>query len=117
MSDELNAAEKLVEEVLIDLMTERVMSERGLSTGIQALLTRGLQASPSTARTSPSWSTDEKRTKHRDDIANAKLILRILPAYLPPLSGAINRDSVPQEFEYAVITAYLPKGVHAVHTD
>jgi hypothetical protein len=28
MSDELSAAEKIVEEVLIDLMTERVMSER-----------------------------------------------------------------------------------------
>jgi hypothetical protein len=47
MSDELSAAEKVVEEVLIDLMTERVMS---MSTGIQASSTRGLPASPSTAR-------------------------------------------------------------------
>jgi hypothetical protein len=68
MSDELSAAEKIVKEVLIDLMTERVMSERGLSTGIQASLTRGLQASPSTARASPSQRADEKWTKHRDDI-------------------------------------------------
>jgi hypothetical protein len=30
MSDELNATEKIVEEVLIDLMTEKVMSERGI---------------------------------------------------------------------------------------
>jgi hypothetical protein len=30
MSDELSAAERVVEEVLIDLMTERVMSERCL---------------------------------------------------------------------------------------
>jgi hypothetical protein len=48
---------------------------------------------------------------------NAKLIPSILPAYLPPLSGAITRDSVPHEFEYALITAYLPKEVHAVHAD
>jgi hypothetical protein len=47
MSEELSAAEKVVEEVLIDLMTERVMSERGLSTGVQASSTRGLPASPS----------------------------------------------------------------------
>jgi hypothetical protein len=44
MSDELNAAEKCVEEVLIDLMAEKVMSA-----GIQASSTRGVQASPSTA--------------------------------------------------------------------
>jgi hypothetical protein len=53
----------------------------------------------------------------RDDIANAKLILSILPAYLPPLSGAINRDSVPRDFEYELVTAYLPKGIRAVHAD
>jgi hypothetical protein len=43
MSEALSAAEKVVEEVLIDLMTERVMSERGVSTGVQASSTRGLQ--------------------------------------------------------------------------
>jgi hypothetical protein len=32
MSDKLNATEKVVEEVLIELMTERFMSEGGLST-------------------------------------------------------------------------------------
>jgi hypothetical protein len=47
MSDEFSAAEKVVEEVLIDLMTERVMS---MSAGIQASSTRMVQASPSTAR-------------------------------------------------------------------
>jgi hypothetical protein len=117
MSEALSVAEKVVEEVLIDLMTERVMSERGLSTGVQASSTRGLQASPSTARAGPSRPADEKRTKHRDDIVNAKLILSILPAYLPPLSGTINRDSVPHKFEYALITAYLPKEVRAVRAD
>jgi hypothetical protein len=54
MSDELSTAEKIVEEVLIDLMTERVMSERAMSASIQASLMRGLQASLSTA----SWSLD-----------------------------------------------------------
>jgi hypothetical protein len=60
MSNELNVVEKVVEEVLIDLMTKRVISERGLSTGVQALSTRGLQASPSTVHTIPSRPTDEK---------------------------------------------------------
>jgi hypothetical protein len=41
MSDDLNATEKVVEEVLIDLMTERVMSKRGLSTRVQASSMRG----------------------------------------------------------------------------
>jgi hypothetical protein len=40
MSNEINAAEKVVEEVLIELMTERVMLEGGLSTGVQASSTR-----------------------------------------------------------------------------
>jgi hypothetical protein len=34
MSNELSAAEKFFEEVLIDLMVERVMSKCGMSTGI-----------------------------------------------------------------------------------
>jgi hypothetical protein len=45
MSGEHNAVEKSVEEILIDLMVEKVMSTR-----VQASSTRGLQASPSTAR-------------------------------------------------------------------
>lgn len=48
MSDELSTAEKIVEEVLIDLMNERVMSKRVMSPSIQASLTRGLQDSPLT---------------------------------------------------------------------
>jgi hypothetical protein len=49
MSEALSAAEKSIEEVLIDLMIERVMSERGVSTGVQESSMRGLQASLSTA--------------------------------------------------------------------
>jgi hypothetical protein len=43
MSGERSAVEKSVEEILVDLMTEKVMS-----VGIQASSTGGLQASPST---------------------------------------------------------------------
>jgi hypothetical protein len=46
MSEALSAAEKDVEEVLIDLMTEKSMS---MSEGIQASSTKIVQASPSTA--------------------------------------------------------------------
>jgi hypothetical protein len=42
MSDELSTTEKIVEEVLIDLMTERVIYKRAMSTSIQASLTRGV---------------------------------------------------------------------------
>jgi hypothetical protein len=99
-------------------MTERVMSERGLSVGVQASSTRTVQASPSTAHgTGPSRPSDEKRTKHRDDLANAKLIPTILPTYIPPLSGVVNHDNVPRDFEYALVTAYLPKGIRVVRAD
>jgi hypothetical protein len=47
MSSDLSAVEKSVEEILIDLMSEKVMSA-----GAHASSTRGFQASPSTARRS-----------------------------------------------------------------
>jgi hypothetical protein len=50
MSNELSPVEKVVEEVLIDLMAERVMLERRMSAGVQASSIGGFQASPSTAR-------------------------------------------------------------------
>jgi hypothetical protein len=50
MSGELNVAEKIVEEVLIDLMIERVISECGMSTGVQESSSSVLPASPSIAR-------------------------------------------------------------------
>ena len=115
MFEEINVVEESVTKVLLDLMTERVMS---MSTCIQESSTRGLSASPSTARgAGPSWSSDEKRTKHRDDLANAKMILTILPTYKPPLRGVVNRDNVPRDFEYALVIAYLPKGIRAVQAD
>jgi hypothetical protein len=110
MSDELSAAEKIVEEVLIDLMVEKVMSS-----SIQASSTKGVQASLSTARGSgPSQVVTEKRIKHRDDLANAKLIPTILPNYIPPLADAVSRDSVPRNFDYTMVTMGLPKGIRAV---
>jgi hypothetical protein len=112
MSDEFSAAEKIIEEVLIDLMTERVMS---MSKGIQATSTRGVQASPSTSRRSrSSQPTIEKRTKHRDNLANVKLISSIFLDYILPLASAVSHDSVPRDFEYTMVTAYLLKRIHTV---
>jgi hypothetical protein len=45
--------------------------------------------------------------KHRDDLTNVKSIPNILLAYVPPLSGAMNMDSVPRDFDYALVTMYL----------
>jgi hypothetical protein len=56
----------------------------------------------------------EKRTKHRDDLANVKLLLSILPDYIPPLAGVVSRNSVPRDFDYTVINVYLPKGIRVV---
>jgi len=42
------------------------------------------------------------------------LIPSILHVYIPPLDGAVSCDSVSRDFDYAIITAYLPKGIHAV---
>jgi hypothetical protein len=92
------------------------MLERRMYVGVQASPIGGFQSSPSTAsKAGTCRTTTEIRTKHRDDITNTKLIPHILLAYLPPLSGTINCDSVPRDFEYTLITAYLLKGVHTVH--
>jgi hypothetical protein len=45
------------------------------------------------------------------------MIPRIFPKYIPPLREIVNRDIVPRDFDYVVVTAYLPKGVCAVHAD
>jgi hypothetical protein len=116
MSDKLSTTEESVREVLTSLRTERVMSERGMSTRVQASLSRGVASSPSTSQAGPSRQTVEKCTKHRDDIANAKMMLSIFPSYIPPLKGEINHDSVPQDYDYPMITVYLPKVVRAIHT-
>jgi hypothetical protein len=115
MSDELSVVEKVVEEVLINLMTERVMS---MSTGVQASSTRGMQASSSTARgAGPSRTSAKKRTRHKDDLANEKLIPTIFLDYISPLASAVNHDSVPYDFEYTMVTVYLLKGIRTVRTD
>jgi hypothetical protein len=115
MLDKLRAIEKVVEEYLIDLMTKRVMS---MSTGVQASSTRGLPTSPSiSSGVIPSRPYDEKKTEHRDDLVNDKLILTILPIYIPPLSSVVNRDSMRRDFEYTFVTTYLPKGIRVVQAD
>ena len=78
---------------------------------------RGVQVSPSTTREGTSRAGAERRTKHKHDMSNVKLVPSMPPAYIPPLSSAINRDSVPRDFEYTLVMAYLPKGVRIVCTD
>ena len=88
------------------------MAEKVMPVKIQASSTREVPASPSTDRGSrSSRAATEKRTKHRDDLANAKLIPSILPDYIPPLASAVNRDSVPGDFDYTLVIVYLPKGI------
>jgi len=65
MSRKRSAIEKFVEEIIVDLMIERVMF-----VGIHASLTGVLQASPSTRHRS--GCTAEKRSKHHDDLDNVK---------------------------------------------
>ena len=117
MYDDLITLEESITEVLLDLMTDRVMSKIRMSTGVQASSMRGVQASLSTARVGTYRASAKRRTKHKDNIANAKLVPSILPAYIPPLSDEINRDNVPRDFEYTLVTAYIPKGVHTYHAD
>jgi hypothetical protein len=79
MSGEKTKLENSIEEVLKKFMDDRAMSE-----GVQALSTRGLQASPSTGRRSGRTNpVTEKQSKHRDDLANAKQILVDLTRLYP----------------------------------
>jgi hypothetical protein len=49
------------------------MADKAMSEGVQASSTRGLQASPSIGRRSKCANpVSEKRSKVRDDLANAK---------------------------------------------
>jgi hypothetical protein len=112
ISNEFYAAEKIIEEFLIDLMTKRAML---MSAGIQASSMRGLQSSSSTARGArSSRQSTKERTKHKDDLANVMLIPSILPDYILPLASMVSHDSVPRDFEYTMATAYLLKGIQIV---
>jgi hypothetical protein len=110
MLGEPSELEKFFEEVLKTLMEDRPLFE-----GVQASLTRGLQASPSTRHRSGHVNpTTEQQSKHCDDLANVKQIPSILPEYIPPLASAINYDKIPQYYEYSLFTAYIPKGIRIV---
>jgi hypothetical protein len=117
MSDELTALKESFIEVLLDLFTERVMSESRMSIGVKASSMRGVQASPLTSRERTSRASAERRTKNKDNIANGKLVSSMLPNYIPHLSSDINRDSVPRDFEYTLVITYLPKGVRTYHSN
>jgi hypothetical protein len=115
MSEQLSALEESVKELLVELMNERVMSKRVMYVGVQASSMRGVKASSSTTHGSRlSRPSTEKRTKHRDDLENVKLIPTILFDYISPLAGMVSRDSVPRDFEYTMVTMYLPKGICVV---
>jgi hypothetical protein len=58
MLEEFSVVEKIVEEVLIDLMTKRVIL---MSTGVQASLKRTIQASPSTAHAEPDHPDHQRK--------------------------------------------------------
>jgi hypothetical protein len=107
MSGKRSVVEKSMDEIILDLMTEKFMS-----IGMHASSTGILQASPSTGRRS--GHATKKRRKHRNDLANAKQIPPVFPDYIPPLTGAVNCDSVPRDFEYMLITVYLLKGIRVV---
>jgi hypothetical protein len=110
MSGDLSTVEKSVEEILIDLKDEKVLSAE-----VHASSTRGVQASPSTAhRSGPSGTSKSKRSKHHNDLENVKLIPSILPDYIPPMVGMVIRDSVLRDFDYTLIATYLPKGICVV---
>jgi hypothetical protein len=89
-----------------------------MSSSIQVSSMRGLQASSSTAlgAESPRPSA-EKRTKHKEDLENAKLSPTIFPDYIMPLVGMVNHDSVPRYFEYTMVTAYLSKGIRRIRAE
>jgi len=88
MSGKRRAVEKSVEEILVDLMNERV-----IYVGIQASSNGVLQASPSARQRFV--HTAEKRSKHRNDMANMKQISSVLPDYIPQLDGAVSYDNIP----------------------
>jgi hypothetical protein len=110
MLSERSAVEKSMEEIRIDLLAEKF-----ISSVVQASSMQGLQESPSTGRRSrPSKTMKEKRSKHHEDLANAKLISSVLLNYIPPLAGTVSHKSISCDFKYMLITAYLPKGIHVV---
>jgi hypothetical protein len=87
MSVEHSALENSVEQILVDLMTKKVMP-----VGIRPSLNGGLQESPLTGR--HSGRTIEKRSKYRDDLANTKQIPLVLPDYIPHLVSMVNCDNI-----------------------
>jgi hypothetical protein len=43
-----------------------------------------------------------------------KKIPLVLPEYILPLASTVNHDSIPHEFKYMLIIAYILKGIHIV---
>jgi hypothetical protein len=90
MSSDLSTVEKSIEEILIDLMAEKVMS-----IGVQASSTGRIASIPldwTSIWAIPNCDREEKQA--HDDLANAKQIPSVLPNYIPPLAGTVSHDSV-----------------------
>jgi hypothetical protein len=99
MSDELSVVEKVAEEVLIDLMTERVISERRMSAGVQASSKGGVQASPSIAcRAGLSQNHDRDKNKAQRQYCKHQADPTHFVSLHTTLSDKINHDSVPRDF-------------------
>jgi hypothetical protein len=107
---EPNDLEKFFEEVLRKHMADILVSKV-----IQVSTTRVLWDSPSTGCCSTRINLGtEQRRKHHCDLANMKQIPPILPEYILPLAGVVNRDSIPHDFEYSMFTVYILKGIRIV---
>jgi hypothetical protein len=108
MSGEPSELEKYIEKFLRKIMVDKMIY-------VQALSTRELQASPLNGLRFGHFNpVTEQRSKHHDDLDNEKKILSILPDYIPPLAGVINHENIPRDYEYTLITMYIPKGIHIV---
>jgi hypothetical protein len=104
--------EKTIEEVL-----KKFMDDKSIYEGVQASLTRGLQASHSIGHHSKHVKpVSKKQSKNRDDIANSKQIPSFLLDYISPLNRMVNHYIIPQDFKYNLIIAYIPKGIYIVGT-
>ena len=97
-----------------DILT-KIIVDRQFSVGIKASSMGGLEAYPSTRHCSSCPNPMAKKWgKHHDDLANVKQILSFFPDYIPPLASTVNRDSIPHDFEYTLITTYIPKEIRVV---
>jgi hypothetical protein len=49
-------------------------------------------------------------------MANVKHIPSILPEYIPPLYGVVNKNNIPRDYEYTMFIVYILKGIRIVES-